>query len=506
MAISFASIPANWRLPLYYVETDASKAGSAVLSQPALLVGQKLAGGSATADVPVAIGSLAQAQALFGIGSMLERMVNTFLANNKAQQIWCLPLAEPGAGVAATGSIALTGPATAAGTLSVWIAGQRVQIAVANAATATAIGAALATAINAMTTLPVTAVNTTGTVALTARWKGLTGNDILVAMNLGGIAAGEATPAGVGVVITALSGGTAAPSLAAGIAALSDDPYEYVGLPFTDTTSLDAIEAEYGFGDAGRWGWLRQLYGHVFSAKRGTYSSLITFGAGRNSGVVSIEPLETLFQTPPWEVAAAYTAQAARSLLNDPARPLQTLPLYGVMGPPKGGSFTALERNALTLAGFAAQGARADGTIQILREQTTYQTNAYGVGDTAYGLVTTLATLARLFRNQKQAITSKYGRHKLANNGTAFGPGQAIVTPNIIRAELVSQYAIDVFNGLAEDVANFKANLIVERDSTNPDRLNVLYPPDLVNGLRMFAVLAQFRLQYATTDTAATVA
>jgi phage tail sheath gpL-like len=42
----------------------------------------------------------------------------------------------------------------------------------------------------------------------------------------------------------------------------------------------------------------------------------------------------------------------------------------------------------------------------------------------------------------------------------------------------------------------FKENLVVERDPNDPNRINVLYPPDLVNQLRIFAVLAQFRLQY----------
>jgi phage tail sheath gpL-like len=55
---------------------------------------------------------------------------------------------------------------------------------------------------------------------------------------------------------------------------------------------------------------------------------------------------------------------------------------------------------------------------------------------------------------------------------------------------------MDEFNGLVENTRAFKRNLIVERDPNNPNRLNVLYPPDLVNQLRMFAVLAQFRLQY----------
>jgi phage tail sheath gpL-like len=44
-----------------------------------------------------------------------------------------------------------------------------------------------------------------------------------------------------------------------------------------------------------------------------------------------------------------------------------------------------------------------------------------------------------------------------------FGVGQAIVTPTIIKAELVAQYRIDEFNGLVENVTAFKANLVVER-------------------------------------------
>ena len=83
-------------------------------------------------------------------------------------------------------------------------------------------------------------------------------------------------------------------------------------------------------------------------------------------------------------------------------------------------------------------------------------------------------------RNQKQVITSKFPRHKLADDGTKFGPGQAIVTPGIIKAELVSDYQIDMWNGLVENLRAFKANLIVERDPNDPNRVNVLYPPDLI--------------------------
>jgi phage tail sheath gpL-like len=60
------------------------------------------------------------------------------------------------------------------------------------------------------------------------------------------------------------------------------------------------------------------------------------------------------------------------------------------------------------------------GHAQIAREQTTYQLNVYGQGDDAYELVTTLATLAKVLRNQRQSITTKYPRHKLGKDGTRF--------------------------------------------------------------------------------------
>mgnify|MGYP005797066275 CR=1 FL=1 len=93
-------------------------------------------------------------------------------------------------------------------------------------------------------------------------------------------------------------------------------------------------------------------------------------------------------------------------------------------------------------------------------------------------------------------ITCKYGRHKLADDGTKFGEGQAIVTPSIIKAELVSAYSELEYLGLVENSKLFKDNLIVERNKTDVNRIDCLLPPDLVNQFRIFAMLVQFRLQY----------
>jgi len=200
--------------------------------------------------------------------------------------------------------------------------------------------------------------------------------------------------------------------------------------------------------------------------------------------------------SPAFEWAAAYTAKAQRGLVNDPARPLQTLALSGIKMAPEEERFDLGEINVLAHHGLATQIPGDGDQPMISRETTTYQVNLYGFEDDAYELVTTLATLARILRNQRQAITSKFPRHKLANDGTRFGPGQKIVTPGVIKGELIAQYRQDEFEGLVENMRAFKTHLIVERDPNNQNRVNVVYPPDLINQLRLFAVLAQFRLQF----------
>jgi phage tail sheath gpL-like len=336
-------------------------------------------------------------------------------------------------------------------------------------------------------------------VTIVCKWAGVSGNDIRLSLNYAGRRGGEVLPIGLDLQLPAtghLTGGAGVPNFDDAIDNLRETNFEYACVPYTDATSLRAWEDEYGFSDQGRWGWRRQLYGHCFSARRGNLMTLLTFSETRNSPVMSVMGFEAMSPSPAYEWAAAYTAKAQRGLINDPARPLQTLALKGIKLAPENERFDLGELNTLAHHGIATALPGDGDEPMISRETTTYQLNLYGFEDDAYELVTTLATLARVLRNQRQAITSKFPRHKLANDGTRFGPGQAIVTPGVAKAELIAQYRMDEFNGLVEDTRNFKKHLLVERDSNNPNRLNVLYPPDLVNQLRLFAVLAQFRLQY----------
>lgn len=449
---------------------------------------------------PMALASVAKAAQLFGAGSMIARMVAKYLRINPVGVLYVYPLANPAAGATAAGAVTVTAAPTDYGTLSAYIAGQRVQVLVTSSDTVATSAAALAAAINAATYLPVTAAvdgTTAGKVNLTAKWPGATGNDISIVLNFGGTLAGEAMPSGMTLTVTPMAGGTGAPDMGPCIASLGDMEYDFVAMPYTDSASLQAWDTEYGFTASGRWGWLRELYGTVFSARRDTYTGQMAWGPTGNSGVTSVMTVEVASPSPVWEWAAAYAAQAAQALVEDPGRPLQSLELTGILPAPRGARFAKSEANAMAGVGLAVQQIGPNGYPLIMVEATRWQVNVYGQPDAAYSLVTTLHTLAWLLRGMKDAITSKYPRHKLANDGTKFAAGQAIVTPKIIKAEVISEYRAAEYLGMVENADAFIANLVVSRDSKNPNRVNILYPPDLINQLRIFAVLGQFRLQYA---------
>lgn len=505
MPVSFNQIPQGWKLPLVYIEVDPSQAGTATSTKYALLSDYKIAAGTAVADQVIACGTVAEARDLAGRGSPLARMYEKFFTLNKSTPVFLLPITEPGGGTAANGDITVTGAPTASGIYNLYIAGQKVPVTIVASETTAQTVARFKTAIDAALDLPVTCAAPVGSaVKITAKWKGVTGNEIRCDANVLGANGGEVTPAGLTVTFptnNVLAAGDGVPTWTNAIAALGDDDYEFVGIGPTDTGTISAWNLEYGFTDSGRWGWLREDYGHVFGAYRGTgtgtgYSGLMSYGVDNNSGVISLMGFELQSPSPAWEWAGAYCARAAGALSIDPARPLHTLSFEGIVPAPKGLRFNKTELNAIAGVGLAIQSVNADGVPAILREQTTYQKNTHSQADNAYELVTTLATLAELFRRLRQSITNKYPRHKLANDGTRFGPGQAIVTPNVIRAELVAEYRSCEYDGLVENTDAFKKHLIVERDNTDPNRVNVLFPPDIINQLRLFAVLGQFRLQY----------
>lgn len=498
MTVPFANIPSNIRTPLFYAEVDNSLANTAQFVQRALIIGQKTSAGTAVANTPVISQGVTDAMTQGGPGSMLHLMTEAYRANDTFGEVWYLPLADADAAgaTAATGSINITHVATANGTLYLYIGGIRVAQLVTTSQTAAQIATALAATVNATIGLPVSAAVdgvTTSKVNFTALNAGAAGNDIDLRVNYLGLAGGESLPAGLTYTIVAMTGGATNPSLTTALTNCSDQPFDFIVCPYTDSTSLNALKS-FLSDTSGRWSWTTQIYGHVFAAYRSSYANCVTFGTARNNQHETVMGFNDS-PTPNWIWAAAMTGAAAVSLRADPALPMQTLAIQGVLAPPLASRFALSDRNTLLFDGISTFIVGQDGTVYIENLITTYQKNAFNNPDNSYLQVETMFTLMYILRALKTVVTSKYARKKLAANGTRSSPGANVVTPNLIRADLIAQYRQLEEQGLVEQSDSFADALIVERNANNPSRVDVLYPPTLIAGLRIFALLAQFRLQ-----------
>ena len=495
--ISFNNIPTNLRVPFFYAEMDASQAGYFLQAHRTLLIGQMVTGSTAVAGTPYLVAKTDNAKTLFGVGSMLARMHYIARLSDPLGEVWCIPLADDGAAVAATGTCTVDGTASAAGTIPLYIAGQKVSVGVALNDAAATIATSIVTAVTAATDLPVTAAAVGAVVTFTSKWKGATANDIMILDSFQGNAGGEYLPAGITLAYVAMANGVTNPALAPAITAMGDVEYDYVIHAYNDTTSLNTLATELS-DSTGRWSYARQIYGHAYTALRGTMSTLVTAGGLRNDQHCTIAGFENDVPNPCWEYAAAYGSRNAVFINVDPARPTQTGQLTGILSARPGKRFLFTERQSLLSNGIATSYV-GGGYANIERAITTYQKNAFNQADPSYLDSEVMHQNAAIIRTLRSAITTKYPRHKLAADGTRYGAGQAIVTPSVIRGELIAAYYGMEQIGLVENHNLFAQYLIVEIDSLNPNRINVLLPPDLVNQLRIFAVLNQFRLQYPAT-------
>ena len=227
-------------------------------------------------------------------------------------------------------------------------------------------------------------------------------------------------------------------------------------------------------------------------AKRGSHAQVSTFAEKRNDYLFSCMATNETPQ-PAYEWATAYGAVSAASLNTDPAMPLQTL-VMDLLPPAKSVQWDWTARNTLLYSGVSTYSVNAGDQPQIETAITMYRKNAFGDNDESYLYVETIATLSYIRYAIRTRITSKFPRYKLANDGTRFAPGQKVVTPKIIRAELLALFTELEEKAIVEDFDSYQKTLIVERDSDNTQRVNVLSNENTVNQFRIYAHAIQFVL------------
>ncbi|HAS3653701.1 TPA: phage tail protein [Vibrio cholerae] len=494
--MALGNIPNDIKTPLVYIEIDNSQAlsGTPAQAQKILVLGMQIASGTATALTLNRItASESQMDSLYGAGSMLARSLKVLRKNNPFTDVYAMGVSLAG-GTQAKGDIEPTVTTAKAGVIYLLIAGESVQVTVKDGDTRGAIVDAMVAKINANTNLPVTAAKIGDPAAesceLTCKWAGITGNDIDVRVNYYD---GEVLPSGVTLAINPMQAGAGTPDMTDVIAAIPDEWFNHISMPFNDTASLNALRDEL----TTRWGPLKMMEAIAYTAYRGTFAETGAFGQARNDFLFTCMGTNKAPHSPS-EWAAAYCGQASYSLAIDPARPLQTLVLKGILPPAKSDRWPQLpDRNLLLGDGIATYMVTAGEEVAIEREVSLYKKNSFGDPDPSYMDITTPATLGYLRYSLKVMVTNRYPRHKLANDDVldTLDPGQPVVTPKLMRKAIIDLATTDwVPKGLMEDLAGFKETLSVFRDGSDVNRLNCIFKPDLVNQLRVFAALEQFKL------------
>lgn len=486
--ITFNSIPVDIRTPGQYVEVDHTKAlrGLPNMSRRMLFIGNKLAAGTAVPSQLYRINNAAEAATLFGRGSVLQEMLTAARAANKESDMWAVALVDNAGGVAATHTLTVTGPATGAGSIALYINGTKLTIAVNNGDAVAAIATAIAAAVTAWADSPFTAASAVGVVTLTAKHKGTFGSDANIRVNYFD---DEKLPAGVAIAVAAGVAGAGNPDMATALAAIAQEAFYTIVTPWNDAANVVKLETEL----ATRWGGMDMRTGHGFVGFQGTHAGLTTYGAARNSPHTTVFGVKNTPQ-PCYLVASILAAVCEASGAIDPARPFQTLALPGMLAPAQADRFTRQERDLLLRDGISTFTVDQGGNCLVERVVTTYQTNAYGLEDVSLLDLETKWTCDYMRFAFRARIGLRFPRHKLADDGTNFAPGQAIATPLMIRGELLDVGRQLELAGILENFEQFKDQMIVVRSLSDRSRVNAILPPDVVNQFRVFAAAVQFIL------------
>ncbi|MCG9027405.1 phage tail sheath subtilisin-like domain-containing protein [Laribacter hongkongensis] len=461
--ISFDAIPASIRKPGKYFEFNTRLAVRTLPTnlQTVLCVGQKLASGTHPALKPVQVFTDADAATWFGRGSHAHLMAKAAMTANPYVSLTVLAVEDDDAGLAASGTITVTGPATGSGLLTVVVGTQRVDVAVSNGDAANAVATALKAALDKALDLPVTATVNAAVVTLTARNKGEAGNGIRLSAS--------SAAAGVTATATAMTGGAADPDLAPALAAVANAGHHIIASPFARQESLLALREHLEFvsGPLEQRGAIG-VFGHP-----GTLATGTQLAAQINSGRIS-GAWYPGSRALPCEIAAGYAAVLASE--EDPARPLNTLEIKGldITDPTDWSGRT--EQEAALHGGLTPLEVSPGNRVQIVRAVTTYLKDPQGIDDPALLDLTTIRTLDYVRRACRDRISLRFPREKLSER-----------TPPKVRSELLDVLVKLEELEIVEAVEANKAGLIVERDSQDVNRLNARIPTDVVNGLHVFA-------------------
>ncbi|EEP9439728.1 phage tail protein [Salmonella enterica subsp. enterica serovar Reading] len=465
--IEIETIPGSTRKPGVYAEFNTRMATRSLPGNPQrMLIIAPMSGAGAGVQAKALelhdVFSDDEAAVLFGRGSLAHIMAVSALKANRYLQLQAIGLADAQAGKPATADIALTGPATQSGTLTVWVANTRIDAPVQAGDSAQTISRALLDAVSRQGALPVTAQMATGDsgIKLTARHGGEWGNDIRLS--------GRTTAPGVTVTVNAMTGGENNAAVKDALTAVFAAGHQVIAVPWTDETTLRALREHLAAtGDAmekrgavGVAGW------------PGTLATGTTLAGRSNDGRTTVgwHPGSVCLQA---EIAAGYAAVIASE--EDPARPYNGLEIVGLDVTPLTSRAGRREQENALHNGLAPLEVGPGDKVQIVRAISTYTKSANGTDDPALLDITTMRTLDYARKAWCDRIALRYPRDKATERNRRG-----------VRSELLDVALKLEEEEIIENVTAMKDALIVDKGE-EPGTFRAQIPCQVVKGLHVIA-------------------
>lgn len=461
--ISFDSIPSSIRKPGKYFEYNNKLAVRSLPTnlQRVLVVAQKTAAGTATANQVIQVFDSESAAALFGRGSQAHRMVMAALKANRYAQLFVLPVEDSGTGVAASATLTVTGNATTSGAVSVNVAGTDLVVPVTTGDAAATVAANIKAELDKLVDLPTSQAVAGGVVTLTQLNKGTVGNVHRIAAS--------SSASGIAVAVAAFAGGLNDPSLATPLAAAFTGGHEILVVPYSSGTPLTDLRTHLNAVS----GPMEKRPAIGVYASIGTLSAATTQALALNSERMTHGFLKNGIDTAE-EQAAGYAAEIAFE--EDPSRPLNTLVIADLTVPAIADRLSRTEQETCLANGVTPLEWGPGDVVQIVRAVTTYTVNAANVTDVSWLDLTTIRTMDYVMKAIRTRVELRFPRDKLSAK-----------TPARVRSEILDVlYKLEELE-IVENVDLWKDDLVVERDSQDNNRLNAKIPVDVVNGLHVFA-------------------
>ena len=470
--------------------------GSLFLPPTGLILGQYLQASVGVVDyVPIQFTTADEAGAKFGFGSEIHRQALWVLGimGGFSENMWFSPIPEPGGAVVADGDIVFAVSATSAGTYYLSVGGDVINFAVAKADTPTLIGDALVTAITANLNGLVTAANVAGTVTLTAKNKGVNGNDIQLVLNPSGRSQESQNPGGTTVAVDAyLTSGSGATDIhdtffnASEEDILGDRFYTMISCPYSDATNIGYVDDSW---NARKDPTVKRFFGTIIGYVNKTFTEALAIPATINSeGIAPVYDSRSF--SPAYELAASVMGIVLESTKLDPGRPFKTLdtgiPLDFAISDLSQKKYDALFKAGMSY--FRTVGnALVTGDIAL-----SYRLNGVAAPDESwFDLVALTLRQTKVFQIENVFKSEPYLRGMLADNDN-ISIKPYVIKPKKVIADLSALVNSWDAEGWTKNAAAVKASITAIINTGNNSRIDSAVTDDEAKALRIVNVLYNF--------------